>query len=341
VDAVSWRILLEDFELAYGQLLAGSAVQLPPRTASFKRWSERLSEYAQSAEVRGERRYWLDGSRLQATALPTDFARGDNNAASESSVSVSLDAEETGALLRDVPKAYNTQINDVLLTALAQAFSKWTGSRSLLVDTEGHGRETISDDLDVSRTVGWFTSVFPVLLELPGGAGAGEALKSVKEQLRRVPNHGLGYGLLRYLGADAEVSARLSSMPQAEVSFNYLGKFERGDAQSSALGANRETDAPARSPRGARRYLLEINGSVVGGRLRLTWNYSAARHTAATVERLAGEFIKTLRSLINHCVTLEARGYTPSDFPEAELSQGELDELLAELGGSNSLQEQT
>ncbi|HLM56823.1 MAG TPA: amino acid adenylation domain-containing protein, partial [Pyrinomonadaceae bacterium] len=342
VDAVSWRILLEGFELAYAQLLAGLTVQLPPKTASFKRWSERLSEYARSDEVLGERPYWLDGSRLQAAAaLPSDFAGGDNTAATASSVSVSLDAEETAALLRDVPKAYNTQVNDVLLTALAQAFSKWTGARSLLVDTEGHGRETISDDLDVSRTVGWFTSVFPVLLELPEAAGAGEALKSVKEQLRRVPNHGLGYGLLRYLGADAEVSARLSSMPQAEVSFNYLGKFERGGAETSALGANRETDAPVRSPRGARRHLLEINGSVVEGRLRLSWNYSAARHTAATIERLASQFIEMLRSLINHCVTLEARGYTPSDFPEAELSQGELDELLAELGGSNSLQEQT
>jgi amino acid adenylation domain-containing protein/non-ribosomal peptide synthase protein (TIGR01720 family)/FkbM family methyltransferase len=337
VDAISWRILMEDFETAYGQLLAGRAVQFPSKTASFKQWSERLDEYAQSDEVQEGRQYWLDESRLRAAVLPLDFTEGDNTVASALNVSVSLDVEETAALLRDVPKAYNTQINDVLLVALVQAFSKWTGAASLLVDMEGHGRETISDNLDISRTVGWFTSVFPVLLELPEDGEAGEALKSVKEQLRRVPHHGLGYGLLRYLSADAEVSARLLSMPQAEVSFNYLGKFERDEAKTAILGASRETNAPVHSPRGARRYLLEINGSVSEGRLRFSWSYSANRHTAASVERLANEFIDRLRSLIDHCVNREARGYTPTDFPEAELSQKELDDLMAELSGSIGL----
>ena len=337
IDAISWRILMEDFETAYEQILAGRVVQFPSKTASFKQWSERLEEYAQSDEVQEECPYWLNESRLQAAVLPLDFTDGDNTVASAASVSVSLDVEETAALLRDVPKAYNTQINDVLLVALAQAFSKWTGAASLLIDMEGHGRETISDNLDISRTVGWFTSVFPVLLELPEDEEAGEALKSVKEQLRRVPHHGLGYGLLRYLCADAEVPGRLLSMPQAEVSFNYLGKFERDETETAILGASRETNMPMRSPRGSRRYLLEINGSVSEGRLRLSWNYSANRHTAARVERLANEFIERLRKLIDHCVNLEARGYTPSDFPEAELSQKELDELTTELSGAISL----
>jgi amino acid adenylation domain-containing protein/non-ribosomal peptide synthase protein (TIGR01720 family)/FkbM family methyltransferase len=336
VDGISWRILTEDFETAYRQLLAGRAIKLPPKTASFGYWSERLTEYAQSEEVLKEPAYWLDESRQEAAVLPLDFSEGDNTVASAATVSVSLNARETGALLRDVPQAYNTQINDVLLTALVQAVSKWAGTTALLVDIEGHGRETIYNELDVSRTVGWFTSIFPVLLELSKNRDAGEALKSVKEQLRRVPNRGLGYGLLRYLNADPEVSTRLLYLPQAEVSFNYLGKFERNDAETSIIGAAHETTAPARSPRALRRYLLEINGSVIEGQLRLSWSYSANRHAGASIERLATEFIDALRVLISHCLNLEARGYTPSDFPEAELNQTELDDLMAELSGSIS-----
>jgi non-ribosomal peptide synthase protein (TIGR01720 family)/FkbM family methyltransferase len=332
VDGVSWRILTEDFETAYRQLLDGRPIQLPAKTASFKRWSDRLAEYAHSSEIQNEREYWL--SRYEAPALPVDFAQGDNTVASIKTVSVSLSLPETTALLQNVPQAYNTQINDVLLTALMLAFSNWTGLHTLLVDLEGHGRETIDDTLDISRTVGWFTSVFPVILETPDSKEFGATLKSIKEQLRGAPNRGIGYGLLRYLNTDAEVAPRLSSQAQAEVSFNYLGKFETSETNSSIIGARRETAAPTRSPRNQRRYLLEINGGVNEGQLRLSWAYSTNRHQRASIEQLANDFIETLRSLIDHCVNLNERSYTPSDFPDADLNQSELDDLMAELSGS-------
>jgi NRPS condensation-like uncharacterized protein len=168
VDGVSWRILLEDLQTIYQQLSRKEAIKLPPKTTSFKQWAKRLMEYAHSGALQQELGYWLAASRTRAYRLPVDYPEGTNTEASARTVSVSLTAEETKALLQEVPKAYRTQINDVLLTALVQAFSRWTGAQSLLLDLEGHGREEIFEDVDLSRTVGWFTTIFPVLLDLGG-----------------------------------------------------------------------------------------------------------------------------------------------------------------------------
>ena len=154
-----------------------------------------------------------------------------------------------------------------------------------------------------------------------------------------MPNRGFGYGLLRFLSNNPEVRAKLSSLPQSEVAFNYLGQFDRNDTNSSIVGATLETSAPVRSPRGIRRHLLEINGSVSAGQLRLSWIYSTNRHRGETIERLANDFIETLRSIVDHCLNLEERGYTPSDFPEADLDQSELDDLIASLSESITVQE--
>jgi NRPS condensation-like uncharacterized protein len=204
VDGISWRILLEDLATAYQQISGGSAIKLPPKTTSFQDWGDRLIEYGQSDAIAKELDYWLNES-IKVTALPVDYPSGkeDNTLASTASVSLSLSEEQTRALLQDVPSAYNTQINDVLLTALVQSFAQWTGERSLLIDLEGHGREDLFEDVDMLRTVGWFTSLFPVRLQLEEIDHPGEALKLVKEQLRRIPNRGIGYGVLRYLRQDA------------------------------------------------------------------------------------------------------------------------------------------
>jgi hypothetical protein len=153
--------------------------------------------------------------------------------------------------------AYQTQMLDALLTALAQVLVKWLGSNAVRFDLEGHGREDIFDGVDLSRTVGWFTSLFPVCIELAPESHVGEALKTVKEQLRRMPNRGIGYGLLRYLCQDAKVRNALQRLPRSELSFNYLGRLDREASTWVQL-----SDAPRgepRSSRGARPYLLEIN----------------------------------------------------------------------------------
>jgi amino acid adenylation domain-containing protein/non-ribosomal peptide synthase protein (TIGR01720 family) len=331
VDGVSWRIMLEDLQTVYQQLSVGEVVHLPSKTTSFKQWAERLTEYARFGTLQQELNYWLSDSRTRISTLPIDYLEGDNTKASASTVLVSLSPEETQALLQEVPPVYNTQINDVLLTALVQVFGKWTGVRSLLLDLEGHGREEIFDDVDLSRTVGWFTTVFPILLYLGETPHLGEALKSVKEQLRRIPNRGIGYGLLRYLSDDKEIAAKLRELPQAEVIFNYLGQLDQVWSGSSLFLPAKESIGPAHSLKGSRRYLLEVNGFVVRSQFKLLWTYSKNVYKRATVKRLAQDFLQALRSLIAHCQSPEAGGYTPSDFQKARVNQKDLDQLLAQI----------
>jgi non-ribosomal peptide synthase protein (TIGR01720 family) len=330
VDGVSWRILLEDLESAYSQLQSGEAVRLPPKTTSFRQWAWRLEEHARSRAVEEEMPYWLDRRRAAVTRLPVDRQRGFNPASLARIVQVSLDPERTRDLLRRVPETFRTQVNDVLLTALARALSDWTGARRLLVDLEGHGREEIAGDLDVSRTVGWFTTLFPVLLEIDPAETPVETLKSVKEQLRLITGAGLGYGLLRYLKGP-EVAEPLRALPQAEVSFNYLGQVDHVLPEASPFARAQEATGPARSPSQPRSHLLDVDGIVVGERLQVNWTYGEGIHDRATVERLAGRFMEELRTLIEHCLCLEAGGFTPSDFPLARLDQETLDRLTSGL----------
>ncbi|WP_445304857.1 amino acid adenylation domain-containing protein [Microcoleus sp. Pol17C2] len=333
VDGVSWRILIEDFQTAYSQISRDETVALPPKTTSFKQWAERLHEWARSPELQGEFDYWFALSHQPTSRLPVDFPNATNLVASEKTVSVALSVEETKLLLQEVPAAYRTQINDVLLTALAQAFERWTGNNSLLLDLEGHGREDIFEGVDLSRTIGWFTAVFPVLLTSEKHSDQGAALKSVKEQLRSVPNRGVGCGVLRYL--NPENAKKLHKLPQAEVSFNYLGQFDQVLPKSSLLMLSSNPSGPLRSPRGNRRYLLEINGFIASSKLQLDWTYSENIHRRESIENLATGFIESLRSLIQYCQSPEAGGCTPSDFAEfkwSQWNQDDLDNITAILG---------
>ncbi|MFN8596436.1 MAG: amino acid adenylation domain-containing protein [Anaerolineae bacterium] len=328
IDTVSWRILLEDFQRTYNQLARGEPVQLPNKTTSFKQWAERLVTYAQSATAKRELDFWQSLTRDAVAQLPRDFAHGDNREASAHTLMTTLSAAETSALLHEVPAAYQTGINDVLLTALAEALSRWIGSRAVLIDQEGHGREALFDDVDLSRTVGWFTTVYPTRLDLRGVNEPGAMLKAIKEQLRRVPQHGIGYGLLRYLCADQSIRDALRSAPQPEVSFNYLGQFDHTLDATFTLAT--EPTGAEHSPRDQRAHLLDISGSIIGGQLHMEWIYSTNLHRTETIERVATDFYAALRHLIKHCLSPEAGGYTPSDFPEANLNEAELAALLAE-----------
>ncbi|MEP6912016.1 MAG: amino acid adenylation domain-containing protein, partial [bacterium] len=330
VDGVSWRILLEDLQMAYEQVSGGSKqIELLAKTTSFKRWAERLTEYARSAEVETEVELWANSARQQVKSLPVDHPVGANTIAAEHSLSVSLNAAETRALLHEVPADYRAQIDDVLLTALALAFQKFTGVRQLMVDLEGHGRQEIFDDIDLSRTVGWFTAIYPVLLDLDGAETVNDAVKLVKEQLRRLPNRGLGYGLLRYMRGDDASSKRLEALPQAEVSFNYLGQLDQTLAEPSLLLSARDAPGLARSPRGERRYLLEINASIAAGQFQMSWTFSENLYDRATILVLTGEYMKALRNIIAHRAAGAASCYALSDFPLASLDQRQLDWLIA------------
>ena len=325
VDTVSWSILRDDLERAVAQAEAGRTVELGARTTSFRDWAVALEAYTAGDALRAEVPHWLAQGAEGVAPLPVD-GEGQATVAGSRTVAVQLDAEETRALLQDVPAAYRTQINDVLLCALAESVSGWAGGTRIRLSLEGHGREgEIVPGVDLTRTVGWFTTIYPVVLDLAGAAGPGDRLKRVKEQLRAVPRRGIGYGVLRYLGG-GEVRAALQAQPEPELSFNYLGQSSGGGTvQASPLRT-------AEGPRGqewagttALRALLAVNGGVFDGVLRLWWTYAEGTHRRETVEALAASYIAALRGLVAHCREEGAGGYTPSDFPLAGLTQAELD----------------
>lgn len=330
VDGVSWRVLLGDLQTAYNQLARGEDVQLARKTTSFKRWAHQLAEHAQSSETRAELPFWLEQIH-SATQLPRDKEDGENTVASSETFIAELSADETRALLRDVPAKFRTHINDALLAALAQGLATWTNAAPSVVELEGHGREELDEETDVSLTVGWFTTHYPVVLDLEGADTPGESLQFVKEQLRRVPRNGIGYGLLRYLSAEGAIVDQLRAASKPEVSFNYLGQIDQTLPESAMFTVASEDPGPSRSLAAKRPFLLEVGGSVTGGKLMMNWTYSRNVHARETIERLAENFNRALRALIAYAATEGAASLTPSDFPLARLDQSELDALTRDV----------
>ncbi len=336
VDAVSWRVLLEDLLTAYRQLRADESVRLPPKTLAYPAWASRLVEHARTPTAREEASFWLGLPWERAGRLPLDVEGGAANTEGASGlVEVSLEPAETQALLQDVAKACRARPDELMLGTLAHVLRQWTGAPCVRVEMEGHGREELFEGVDLSRTVGWFTSIYPVLVE-ESGEGPGAWLRSAKEALRRIPGKGVGYGVLRYLAPDRELRERLRALPPPEVGFNYLGQLDNVLPATAPLALSDGTVGPTRAPGGKRAHLLDVDCAVTGGRLRLMLTYGTGLHRRETVERLATALRDSLRELIAHGTSEDPRGLAPSDFPLAALGQGALDALadrLAAKGG--------
>ncbi len=333
MDGVSWRVVLEDLGTAYGRLAEGRPVDLGVKSSSYQQWSQRLADHVRAGGFDHEIAHWRAVDPNNAPALPVDHPAGKNTTEHERTVEVRLGGAETKALLQQVPSVYRTQINDVLVSALGRTLADWTGSDRLVIGLEGHGREEIFDDVDLSRTVGWFTTHFPVALDLPGGHAWGETLKSVKEQLRAVPTRGLAYDALRFLSPPGTPGHALHGDRLPPISFNYLGQWDGTTSDSGlvrdrlgALGFDHAADEP-------RPYLLDVVGMVEAGSLGFTWIFSGELFDTATVERLADAFLAALRSLIAHCLLPESGGATPSDFPLAGLDQAAVDRIAGDGRG--------
>ena len=329
VDGVSWRVLLEDLQTVYRQLSDGQAVSLPAKTSALRDWASRLQAYAGSESLREESSVWQDQLAGPAVALPTDRPQGSQRNRDADTVSVRLDAEHTRQLLQQAPSAYRTQVNDLLLTALARVLCRWSGHPSALIQLEGHGREALFDDIDLTRSVGWFTSAYPLRLtpvHIEEAAGQGASIKAIKEQLRSVPHKGLGFGVLRYL-ADDPIKQTMAALPSAEITFNYLGQFDQSFGSDALFHPLDEPAGTAHDPDAPLPNALSVDSQVYGGELVLRWTFSRERHDQQTIRQLADAYLGELQSLVAHCLKDDAGGLTPSDFALAHLTQAQLDAL--------------
>ncbi|WP_168381005.1 non-ribosomal peptide synthetase [Modicisalibacter radicis] len=321
VDGVSWRVILDDLQAAYAQSSAGKAIDLPSAITSLEEWSRVLADYAISEALAEQRSYWEGLVKEPEPSLPSRNPQGSNTVADIASLAGSLSVEATTQLLGPVHKAYRTQVDDLLLTALSSALCQWAERDSVLVELEGHGREDLFDGVDLSRSVGWFTSLYPVRL-VPGNAEPGSNLKAIKEQLRQVPDKGLGYGVLRYL----KEAPALAGGAYPQVTFNYLGQLDRTLPGDAAWRFAKESTGQPRAPQSERRTWIEVVAWVQEGQLRFDWQYSREVHGEATMRDLQASFQAQLEALIEHCDS-GVRGATPSDFPLAEVTQEQLDDL--------------
>ena len=327
VDGVSWRILLDDLATACRLLLAGEAILLAPASSAPEAWASRLARYARQETLAGEAEFWHN---LRAAPPIWRDLEGTSpgTVGSEDCVSAELDAPYTSMLLRDAARTYQTSAFELLVAALPGSLARCTGATQLYLLLEGHGREDLFPEIDLSRTVGWFTSLYPVLLDIrTTGAEPAPMITGIKETLRAVPNKGIGFGLLRYLGTPAQRS-RLAQIPEPQISFNYLGQTDQILPADALVGLADGPQGRTRSPENPRTHLVEINALVRDGRLRVDWTFSTDCHHRDTIQHLASTYLDVLREFLDHCIEQESTFYSPSDFPLADVDPSAIDAIL-------------
>ncbi|WP_281887483.1 non-ribosomal peptide synthetase [Paenibacillus sp. YYML68] len=323
VDGVSWRILFEDIATAYEQASKAEPIKLPLKTDSFQLWAEQQAAYANSNAMQREFAYWQQIESVPRQPLPKDIDVENTVVGDSEKVTVEWSAADTERLLKQAHRAYGTEMNDILLAALGSAVHAWTGSENVHVSLEGHGREAILPELDITRTVGWFTSQYPVVLPMKKNADTSLRIKSVKESLRSIPRKGIGYGIWRYLSNDA---GKPSFVQEPEISFNYLGQFDQELEQSAIVGSSYSSGHEI-SSRTARTHALDINGLVAEGTLSLTISYSSKQYRKETMDRFAELLRRSLLDIIEHCVSKPGTELTPSDLSIKGMTIEELAQL--------------
>ena len=271
--------------------------------------------------MKEEQVYWREIVSESGAALPVDKS-GENRWEQARIIVVEMGEQDTTALLQEVPKAYGTQIQEVLLTALGEALQKWTGTRQgWVVDVEGHGREDLNGQVDVSRTVGWFTAIYPIVTGT-GGPTLMDRLQAMKRSWRNLPSGGIGYGVLRYLSKDPQLQ-----QGAAEVLFNYLGRLDTVLREAGDWQQARESSGMSQTNSGPRQqYLLDITAQISQGRLRASWRYSADIHHEATIQKVAEAFIDSLKLIINQ--TSSSHALMRVDVSLSDVSQDDISQIL-------------
>ena len=324
VDGVSWRVLLEDFNTAYGQAVEGNAIALPAKTHSFREYAETLQSYAQSHELNMERTYW-DRVQEKLQHLPSSMAK--DSGRSMNLVNASLDAQTTHSITTTAGNPYHADINDLLMTALGRSYYKLTGNDAVSVQFEGHGREYIGNaQLLTDRTVGWFTSVYPVVLEHLDG-DLRSCLRQTKETMHRIPNKGVGYNVLRYLSSDTAYSTGQCAL----IGFNYLGEMSAKDSNDGApFTAMTEISAGDDfAPQNVFGPDISINCSVTDGQLEASLAYNTALFTQEQASQLLNGMMESLREITVHTADMKDVEVTATDLGEYEWTDEEFQKVYS------------
>ncbi|MCP6681585.1 condensation domain-containing protein [Bacillus nakamurai] len=322
VDGVSWRIMLEDFASGYKQAQQQKSIVFPPKTHSFKDWAEALKTFAQSEQLMKQADYWAEADAEQLSPAPKDREPKKRLVKHTASVKCELTEEETAHLLTDVHHPYGTEINDILLSALGLTIGEWTENGKIGINLEGHGREEIIPNVNISRTVGWFTAQYPLILQINKEDGVSSVIKTVKETVRRVPDKGVGYGILRYL-SNAETAKGFTP----DISFNYLGQFDSEVKtelfEPSAYDMGRQVSEDSEAL-----YALSFSGMITGGRFVISCSYNEEEYERSTVETQMERFKENLLKIIRHCMAKEDKEFTPSDFSAQDLEMDEMGDIF-------------
>jgi amino acid adenylation domain-containing protein/non-ribosomal peptide synthase protein (TIGR01720 family) len=329
IDGVSWRILLEDLEHFLEELSKGVKPAAGTKSSSYRQWYNALQTYGQSRTLLSQINYWEQAVKSYQP-LPVDNPyNGKLLVKDVEHFKINLNVELTRQLLQNVPKVYHTEINDILLTALSIVLNKWGGFQKSVIGLEGHGREHIAEGIDTSRTVGWFTTLYPVILENGEGNQIASHIKSVKEQLRQIPDKGLGFSVLKYI-------QKVESLQGAEpwdIVFNYLGQLDAVGTNSKLLSRASELTGAGMSELQPASSKLSVNSYIKEGELVITWSYSTKHYLKETITRIAKDYIDRLEELVIHCIEQQSTnaGYTPSDYGlGSDIKFEELDKFLSE-----------
>jgi amino acid adenylation domain-containing protein/non-ribosomal peptide synthase protein (TIGR01720 family) len=319
IDGLSWRVLIEDLESSYTALTRKCPPTLPSKTSSYQDWANALIARTPALLTEKEREYWLGAVAQTGAELP--ICLEDYRESQTREQHLRMPSGVARPLIGDANKAYNTNAHELLAAALAWSLADWTKASGVWVELESHGRDERLNDLDLSRTIGWFTAMYPVRLSARG-SDAGAVVKQIKEQLRAVPNKGIGYGLMRYV----EQTATLSQVKPA-VKFNFFGHVQ--PVEGLLLNDAPEQPPVPRAPGQRKQHIIELNAAVIGEELVLAWRYPGSHEAQASA--LIASYEKRLEQILAHCLSTESGGLTASDVPEAALDEEKLQELWAEL----------
>lgn len=327
VDGISWRILLDDFSQAYHAALQATEITFPAKSNSFQLWSRKLQAYANSEELLSELTYWQAIDMQKIPSICQGHRPGHGLYKDCTAIEFALSKSQTTHLLHDVHHAYRTEINDVLLAALGYAISEWAQVVKIAIQLEGHGREAIFEDVDITQTVGWFTSIYPVVLDIQT-ADLASVIKSVKETLHQVPNKGIGYGILRYL-TNPDNKKEIEWRLKPEISFNYLGQFNQ-QVLFAGMGTTTKHLGDCFSSK-AFMCPIEIYGMIVDDQLQFRFLFNQLLFKQESMQRLVDLYQHFLLKMIDHCMAQTEPTWTPSDFSAEDVSIEELDDFLESL----------